>query len=175
MCSSSSHSPLSHILRNTWNSTWFGAVHNGYTAEGAGFPTRARHGDIPLHRFNTRMTATAIASPNQYPNGYSRYADIISRDPELSVYRRFRRLSARNLLYLQSELRLLEEDLDRFDKEDQPAEAAARSQQQPYLLARSYDKLMADSQDASSPTKQASQDRINAITRLRAVMKEYRT
>jgi len=56
----------------------------------------------------------------KYVHGYPSLADFIASDPEHSttIYRRFDFLSARNLLFLQSELVELEADLRRFDQED---------------------------------------------------------
>jgi hypothetical protein len=56
----------------------------------------------------------------KYVHGYPSLADFIASDPEHStaIYRRFDFLSARNLLFLQSEVVELEADLRRFDQED---------------------------------------------------------
>ncbi|KAF8860881.1 hypothetical protein BDZ45DRAFT_777884 [Acephala macrosclerotiorum] len=55
----------------------------------------------------------------QYPAGYPRFAAFISHgeDSSTTIYRRFQRLSARNLLYLESELAELEAEQDRLDQE----------------------------------------------------------
>jgi hypothetical protein len=55
-----------------------------------------------------------------YVKGYPSLAAFIAsdRDKSTAIYRRFDRLSARNLLYLQSELQELEERQDAFDAED---------------------------------------------------------
>lgn len=56
-----------------------------------------------------------------------------SQDPDAAIYRKFERLSARNLLYLQSELHDLEGQLQALDREDaedidnEEAQKAARS------------------------------------------------
>jgi hypothetical protein len=54
---------------------------------------------------------------NQYTMGYPRYAAFIANDEDRSttIYRRFERLSARNLLYLETELSELEAAQDRLD------------------------------------------------------------
>jgi hypothetical protein len=114
-----------------------------------------------------------MATPNRdYPNGFSKYAEFISRDPEQSVYRRYRHLSSLNILYLQAELRVLEDDLDHLDSKDLKAQ-----QQMPddaHLLARSFDALLADSEaSASSPSSAASLEKMKKIRRLRDLMKEY--
>ena len=56
----------------------------------------------------------------RYVKGYPSLAAFIAsdRDKSTSIYRRFDRLSARNLLYLQSELVELEARQDVYDAED---------------------------------------------------------
>ena len=51
-------------------------------------------------------------------NGYPAFATKIARDPddETFVYRRFNRLNARNLLYLQCQVLELEYELDAYDE-----------------------------------------------------------
>ena len=51
-------------------------------------------------------------------HNYRTFAEFIASDEELLVFRRFDRLNARNLLYLQSELVALEARLKEFDDED---------------------------------------------------------
>ena len=55
-----------------------------------------------------------------YVKGYPSLAAFIASDSDKStaIYRRFDRLSARNLLYLQSELVELEAQQDALDEED---------------------------------------------------------
>jgi hypothetical protein len=55
-----------------------------------------------------------------YVKGYPSLAAFIAsdRDKSTAIYRRFDRLSARNLLYLESELQELEERQDALDAED---------------------------------------------------------
>src|SRR4051794_37411366 len=54
----------------------------------------------------------------EYLDGYPSLAAFIASDPELAIYRRFDRITARNLLYLQSELLYLESKLDEIDEGD---------------------------------------------------------
>ncbi|KAI9720953.1 MAG: hypothetical protein M1828_005425 [Chrysothrix sp. TS-e1954] len=56
----------------------------------------------------------------EYPNGFSSLASLIAKDPEHSfaIYRRFAKLSGRNLLYLQAKLQKLEAIQISFDQED---------------------------------------------------------
>jgi hypothetical protein len=50
--------------------------------------------------------------------GYPSFAEFITQDQDAAIYRKFERLSARNLLYLQSELHDLEGQLQRLDRDD---------------------------------------------------------
>ncbi|KAL8706383.1 MAG: hypothetical protein Q9201_000528 [Fulgogasparrea decipioides] len=65
--------------------------------------------------------------------GYPSFAHFIARDSDAAIYRKYSHLSARNLLYLQSELHELEERLKNLDKEDgkdthnEQAQKAARN------------------------------------------------
>jgi hypothetical protein len=56
----------------------------------------------------------------QYPEGYPRFAAFIAHDADKSttIFRRFERLAARNLLYLESELFELEAQQDKLDEDD---------------------------------------------------------
>ena len=55
----------------------------------------------------------------EYPNGFATVADFIARDYDntSTIYRRFDRLTARNLLYLQAKLQKLEAIQDLLDDE----------------------------------------------------------
>lgn len=50
--------------------------------------------------------------------GYPTFAEFIAKDRDAAIYRKFERLSARNLLYQQSELHDLERQLKQLDHED---------------------------------------------------------
>src|SRR5271156_3489251 len=60
-----------------------------------------------------------ILSAREYPEGHADFSAYIAIDPDLEIFRRFTKLSARNLLYLQSELASLEAWFDDFDREDE--------------------------------------------------------
>lgn len=62
-----------------------------------------------------------LAIPNpEYVNGYASVAEFIARDRDntSTIYRRFDRVAARNLLYLQSKLQRLEAIQDNLDGQD---------------------------------------------------------
>jgi hypothetical protein len=50
--------------------------------------------------------------------GYPSVAAFIASSPDLAVFRKFGQLNARNLLYLQTELIVLESELEALDRED---------------------------------------------------------
>ncbi|KAF2643695.1 hypothetical protein P280DRAFT_392393 [Massarina eburnea CBS 473.64] len=54
----------------------------------------------------------------RYPPGYPRLSERMALIPETGIYRRFDALNARNLLYLQSELCILERRLRALEKRD---------------------------------------------------------
>lgn len=77
----------------------------------------------------------------QYPMGYPRFAAFVANDEDHStaIYRRFERLSARNLLYLETELAELEAAQDQLDaacKLDPDLESSMQSLEELNILAR---------------------------------------
>jgi len=63
----------------------------------------------------------ATTSPLEGParlEGYPSFAEFIAQDQDAAIYRKFECLSARNLLYLQSELHHLEGQLQQLDRDD---------------------------------------------------------
>jgi hypothetical protein len=75
-----------------------------------------------VHKKRRKKSASKRNGPyrpwDQYPMGYPRFAAFISEDKDKSstIYRRFERLAARNLLYLESELAELEAKQDEMDE-----------------------------------------------------------
>ena len=58
----------------------------------------------------------ALSAPRL--SGYPSFAEFIAADADAAIYRKYEHLSARNLLYLQSELHELEAQLERLDAKD---------------------------------------------------------
>lgn len=136
---------------------------------------------------------------NQYVMGYPRFAAFISSDEDRSttIYRRFERLSARNLLYLETELQELEETQDRLDASsrlDQNLASSMQSLEELNMLS----KLGLDPQkkglaaipeiEARQPQSQgrqrigddrdyflseSAQARLHVAARIRVVLREY--
>lgn len=65
-------------------------------------------------------TDIEFANTDGPANGFPSIAAKIAKDKDktTTIYRRFDRLAARNLLYLQSRLQKLEAELDQYDAED---------------------------------------------------------
>jgi len=55
------------------------------------------------------------------PRGYRNLALAMGTSPQFAIFKRFGALNAQNLLYLQAELTVLEERLQKYIKEDQEA------------------------------------------------------
>ncbi len=103
-----------------------------------------------------------------YVKGYPSFAGFINSDCDKStaIYRRFGRLSARNLLYLQSELVELEARQDALDTE--------------YLHGTLEDKKSARNwqtlkRKAAEPGNTGDKDRVELLEEIRKKIKEYRT
>jgi hypothetical protein len=103
-----------------------------------------------------------------YVCGYPSLAAFLSSDPDHSavIYRRFDFLSARNLLYLQSELAEFEAQLRAFDQED------LRKAEEDEIndSARSWKVLQERARDVNSNEKK----RIDLAIQIREKLKEYR-
>jgi hypothetical protein len=58
-----------------------------------------------------------VSSPTRL-DGFPSFAEFIAKDSDAAIYRKYEHLSARNLLYLQSELHELEGQLQGLDLQD---------------------------------------------------------
>jgi hypothetical protein len=100
--------------------------------------------------------------------GYPSLANFIAsdRDRTTLIYKRFDELSARNLLYLQSELAELQAQQRRFDREDLRADLPTKQ------CARHFGNFA----DAGSETSTNAQqkERWALMLRIRVTLKEYR-
>lgn len=91
------------------------------------------------------------------------FAEFIASDEELFVFRRFDRLNARNLLYLQSELIWLEAQLQEMDDDD-----TNNATMDVRLAARCWESLSIKAEEF--PREAA---RMQVILKIRKVAKEY--
>ena len=102
-----------------------------------------------------------------YVKGYPSLAAFIASDCDKStaIYRRFDRLSARNLLYLQSELLELEARQDALDAED------SRGTLKDKESARSWQTLQ---RRAAEPGDSREKEKVTVLEEIRKLIKEYR-
>ncbi|OCL03677.1 hypothetical protein AOQ84DRAFT_433802 [Glonium stellatum] len=107
-----------------------------------------------------------LAIPKAPKNGYPALAAWIAHDPdnESYVFRKFDRLSARNLLYLQSELIALEEMLDQLDRETQESKDVGLR-----LSAQRWETFVENAKDPSRPEN----GRMELAKVLQKKIKEY--
>lgn len=101
--------------------------------------------------------------------GYPTFAQFIARDSDAAIYRKFSHLSARNLLYLQSELHELEERLQTLDAEDgkHPGNEEDLDGQQAQKSARNWDRYSDMTNDRACQHRALQKE-------IRAKIKEYR-
>lgn len=107
------------------------------------------------------------ASPSWQKEGFADVARWIALDPdnETFIYRKFDELAARNLLYLQAELLVLEKELNKLDKndansDDMDLKDAIRTWE---TLTQWYD-----------TNDEEARVRMDLIVRIREKLKEYR-
>jgi len=63
----------------------------------------------------------ATSEFDKVPDGYAKLAALISKEEDYIIFRRFRNLNARNVLYLQDELIEVERRLEAIDRNLQSA------------------------------------------------------
>jgi len=110
----------------------------------------------------------------EYLPGFADFSHFIASDHSLSIYRKFAVLGARNLLYLQAELQLLEKNLQELDVEDKRTIATSSNDLEKIKVekgARSWEELKEQAEEGNE--KQAGKLRI--IYRIRKLMQEYGT
>ena len=103
-----------------------------------------------------------------YVKGYASLAAFMAsdRDKSTAIYRRFDRLSARNLLYLQSELQELEERQDALDTVDLHGDLQAKKS------ARNWQVLK---KRAKQQDNEREKERLELVFEIRDRLKEYGT
>ena len=103
----------------------------------------------------------------RYVKGYASLAAFIAsdRDKSTAIYRRFDRLSARNLLYMQSELVELEARQDALDAEDLQGTLDAKDS------ARNWQTLNKRAAEAENTREK---ERLEVVRDIRKTLKEYR-
>lgn len=127
-----------------------------------------------------QVTMDAAQPVKEYLDGHAEFAAYVSIDPDLQIYRRFTRLSARNLLHLQSELAMLEAWFDEFDQEDVQnlSHASQPEKMDIWLRNRNWETfaLMAKAGQRSEASEEEKRQakKLEMVERLKTAMAEYR-
>ena len=102
-----------------------------------------------------------------YVKGYPSLAAFIAsdRDKSTAIYRRFDRLSARNILYLQSELVELEARQDKYDAEDRQRTTGEKASSRDWEIFRNK---------AGESNNTHEKKRMELVLEIREKIKEYR-
>lgn len=120
-------------------------------------------------------TEVEEAKANEHLQGFADFSQFISSDDDLSVYRRFGGLGARNILYLQAELQFLERQLADLDAADlnliQRQGGDKGEQKLTDDAARSWESFIYQVEEGNERQK----DKMRLVLRIREVMKEYGT
>lgn len=101
-------------------------------------------------------------------DGYPTFARFIAKDPDAAIYRKFESLSARNLLYQQSQLNDLERQLDELDSKDATEKALDINNEAGERVAREWQHFAHDDNDRAKLRRQVQE-------RIKRHIKEYRT
>lgn len=119
---------------------------------------------MPQRRQNVDIELANVENPPERLVGYPTFADFIARDKDAAIYRKFEGLSARSLLYQQSELHELEKRLADSDRED----------------AKNIDDVQAQEaavkwESFSTQSCEQAQNRRELQTKIKMKLREYRT
>ena len=109
------------------------------------------------------MELSSIGASPQWITGYASFAQFIATDKDAAIYRKFERLSARCLLYHQSELHDLERQLEQLDQDDAKDLDDDEAQQAAVSWAH-----------YSTSTSGRGQKRRELVTLIREKLKQYR-
>ncbi|KAL2845201.1 hypothetical protein BJY01DRAFT_214391 [Aspergillus pseudoustus] len=106
----------------------------------------------------------------QYVKGFPSLAQFISRDYDHStfIFKRFDELSARNLLYLQSELADLQALQDQYDREDVKASWEEKEGR------RDWDKFKSKASSSGNGKFPEDEKRMELALKIRAALREYK-
>lgn len=121
-----------------------------------------------------QVDVEAALDESEYLPGFADFGQFIGSDDSLSIYRKFAVLGARNLLYLQAELQLLEINLRELDAEDKRTIATSSEHSEKVMVeagARSWEDLK--EQASAGVGRQA--EKLRIVLKIRTLMKEYGT
>ena len=123
------------------------------------------------HNKSTALRNVFIVLVNMESNGYATVARSIAQDPdkETYVFRRFDRLTARNLLNLQGDLLVLQDELDALD-----AKAASSPDPDLHSSMRSWEVLVRNAKGSQDRSGEEERKRIEIAGDLEVKLRKYR-
>lgn len=110
--------------------------------------------------------------PLEHQEGYADFAEFLTSDPELAIFRRYDTLATKNLLYLGAEMQLLELQLRTLDEEEVKITKEGTSDMEKISIdatARCWEVLLQQSERGDSRASR----RLEMIYKLRKTTKEY--
>jgi len=113
----------------------------------------------------------AARTLNEFAEGFVEFAEFVASDKELSIYRRFCTLGARNLLYLQGELQLLHFQLKELDQADQEILTRPGDNEEKTRTEQAVHAWECFQRQAVDDPRQS--QKMALILKLRRVMEEY--
>jgi len=151
-----------------------------------------------MSRASTEPDIESQSTAPEYLDGFADLSEYIGSDRELALFRRFDVLGARNLLYLQARLLVLEELLKQYDDEDKdfirknckinaekeiiPSEAALDALQivkdwRTFASRAVAEKDIHDDDDFSKNGRRKDhyRKRMDTVLEIQTVLKQYRT
>jgi hypothetical protein len=148
-----------------------------------------------MSRASTEPDIESQPTAQEYLDGFPDVSEYIGSDRELALFRRFDVLGARNLLYLQARLLVLEEVLKQYDEEDKdfirrnckintgkeiiPSEAALEALQitkdWTTFVSRAEKDIRDDDFSKNDRAKDHYRKRLDTVLEIQTVLKQYRT
>lgn len=107
-------------------------------------------------------------------NGFPRVADKIASDPDktTTIYRRFDRLSARNLLFLEAEIAELEAQQNKYDTDD--LLAANQGVIECHSDWRKFERYANEKDQSGKLTQRTQAKKMKLALKIKEKLKEYR-
>lgn len=112
--------------------------------------------------------------PPEPLNGFPRVAQKLASDPDktTTIFRRFDRLSARNLIYLEAELAELEARQDRWDEEDK--KSTSEQVRNCHTDWKTFEQLATGRHPNGDPVNPGQAEKLELALKIRSKIKEYR-
>lgn len=114
----------------------------------------------------------AARDGTEFLQGFADFSQYIASDYSLSIYRKFATLGARNLLYLQTELQLLELELGELDRADKTTIAESNDNDEKVdaeKAARSWEVLKGHGEAGDGRRSR----KLDMIYKIRKVIEQY--